>query len=73
MITAASEHGNDYPIMHNFIVALRTQSMVAHKILMECFGEFWSKVALMLVCPNKYGIIFGILNYPPGLYIDLYY
>ena len=59
MSTTASARVNDYPIMHNLIIACHTQSNVADKILTEYFLEFWSKIALLLACPNKYTCIFG--------------
>ena len=44
MSTTAWAHVNDYPIMHNLIIACQTYSNVAYKVLTEYFLEFCQKL-----------------------------
>ena len=43
---------NEYPTMHYFGIPRNTQSMIAYKILTECFWKFQWKIALWECCEH---------------------
>ena len=43
-------HVKEYPRMHYFGIPRNSQSMIAYKILTECFCKFWFKIVLMESC-----------------------